>query len=62
MVTSTERVHFRLIQMPCCDHLFCNVNPRFPSYCPACGKGVYPEVKGAVLLEDQNAILKLNMK
>lgn len=55
---STERVHFRLIQMPCCGHLLCWVNPRFPSYCPECGKGIYPEVKGSVLLTDDSAILK----
>lgn len=54
----TERVHFRLIQMPCCQHLFCNVNARWPSYCPNCGKYVYPEVKGCALISDDSAILK----
>lgn len=54
----TERVHFRLIQMPCCQHLFCNVNARWPSYCPNCGKYVYPEVKGCASISDDNAILK----
>lgn len=55
-----ERVHFRLIQMPCCSHLFCNVNPRLPSFCPACGASVYPWVKGCVLVSDENASLKYN--
>lgn len=55
---STERVHFRLIQMPCCGHLFCNVNPRLPSYCPQCGKSVYPKVKECVLISDDKATLK----
>ncbi len=58
----TEKVHFRLIQMPCCSHLFCNVNPRWPSYCPACGQSVYPEVKGNALISDENAILKYKEK
>jgi len=53
-----ERVHFRLIQMPCCGHLFCNVNPRLPSFCPMCGKGCYSQVKSCVLLSDENAQLK----
>lgn len=55
---TTERVHFRLLQMPCCQHLFCNVNPRLPSYCPACGKSVYLEIRGCALISDDNATLK----
>ena len=58
MSKTTERVHFRLIQMPCCGHLFCNVNPRFPSHCPQCGTFVYPKVKESVLISDAEAILK----
>lgn len=54
----TERVHFRLIQMPCCKHLFCNVNPRLPSYCPECGTHVYAEIRACILISDDNAILK----
>ena len=57
-MSTTERVHFRLLQMPCCGHLFCNVNPRLPSFCPACGKAVYPQVKGCALISDDNATLK----
>ncbi len=57
-----ERVHFRLLQMPCCSHLFCNVNPRLPSYCPACGTRVYPEIKSGVRISDENAWLEYEEK
>lgn len=53
-----ERVVFRLFDMPCCHFLLCWVNPRFPSHCPECGKLVYPEIKGAVVINDQNATLR----
>lgn len=52
-----ERVHFRVFVMPCCGHMLCWVNPRFPSYCPECGNHVYPGVKGAVTLSDDDARL-----
>ncbi len=58
---TTERVHFRLILMPCCQHLFCNINPRWPSYCPNCGKHVYPGVRSGALVSDPNATLKYDM-
>jgi hypothetical protein len=57
---TTERVPFRLLQTPCCSTLLCWVNPRFPSHCPECGKGIYPEIKGCVLQSDENATLKVN--
>lgn len=57
MAKCYERVHFRLIQMPCCMHLFCNVNPRWPNYCPNCGSHVYPEIRGCALESDQDAML-----
>lgn len=57
-----QRVEFRLIQMPCCLTLLCWVNPRFPMYCPECGKFIYSEVKGGVLEKDINATLKTNIK
>lgn len=57
MITN-ERVQFRLIQMPCCQHLFCNVNHRWSTFCPNCGSNVFPEVKGCVLISDPNAQLK----
>lgn len=42
---TTELVHFKLFRMPCCGHLLCWVNPRFPSYCPECGVHVYPSIR-----------------
>ena len=57
----TERVHFRLIAMPCCGHLFCNVNHRWPSFCPQCGKMVYPQVQGGVRISDPDATLTYDM-
>ena len=38
MAVTNERVHFRMIEMPCCQHLFCNVNHCWPSFCPNCGR------------------------
>lgn len=55
---TTEKVEFRLIQMECCGHSLCWVNPRLPSYCPQCGKLVYPAVRGWVTLVDREATLK----
>lgn len=57
-----ERVHFRLILMPCCGHMFCGVNPRLPNYCVECGTRVYPEVKSSVLVSDDNAGLKRRLE
>ena len=62
MKTTTERVNFRLIHMECCGALLCWVNPRFPMYCPECGKFCYPTVKGWVLQTDDEAFLKLRIK
>ncbi len=57
-----ERVHFRLLQLPCCGHLFCNVNPRLPSFCPNCGKGIWPQVKTCAIISDDEAVLKYDEK
>ena len=54
----TERAHFRLLNMECCHILICWVNPRFPNYCPECGKFVYPGVKEWVVTEDMGALIK----
>ena len=40
-----EIVKFRLFSMPCCGQLLCWLNPRFPNYCPECGKHIYLEIK-----------------
>jgi hypothetical protein len=52
-----ERVPFRLIQTPCCNTLLCWVNPRLPSHCPECGTFIYPQVRGGILVTDENAQL-----
>jgi hypothetical protein len=53
----TERVHFKLIIMPCCGHNLCWVNPRYPTFCPECGKLIFNEVKQEVRISDADAIL-----
>ncbi len=56
-----ERVHFRLIQMPCCGQLLCWVNPRLPSHCPECGTSVYVKLKfdgSMILISDETAWLE----
>jgi hypothetical protein len=55
-----ERVNFRLIQMGCCGHLLCWVNPRFPTFCPQCGERVYPTVKQWVHQHDDEAVLEIH--
>lgn len=42
---ANSRVHFRLIEMPCCQTLYCHINPRLPNYCPECGTRCYIQVK-----------------
>ena len=56
---SIQNVEFRLINMECCGHLLCWVNPRFPTYCPGCGKMCYPAVRGWVTFKDDGATLQL---
>lgn len=53
----TEKVPFRLIRMPCCGHLFCNVNHRWPTFCSECGTNVYATIKSCSLVFDKNATL-----
>lgn len=55
---STERVHFRLIKMPCCGFLYCNVNPRLLSYCIECGTSVISGLREHILISDDSATLK----
>ena len=57
---TTERVQFRLIDMPCCHHLFCNENHRWPTYFPNCGAYVFDKVKSCVLISDSDATLNYN--
>jgi hypothetical protein len=57
-----ERVPFHMIDMPCCHHLFCNVNHRWPSYCPNCGTYVFATIKGCAVISDDNAHLRYETK
>lgn len=59
METHNERVNFRLIQMPCCSHLLCWVNPRLPNYCPECGQlQANISVRANTMISDDEAWLK----
>ena len=60
LTMTTEYVPFRIIVMPCCGHQLCWVNPRLPTYCPECGKIVYPEVRSCVINKDERALLQFN--
>jgi hypothetical protein len=53
-----QRVVFKLIQMPCCGHMLCWVNPRFPTYCPECGTHIFRTVKQGVMFSDDEAVLE----
>lgn len=57
-----EKVRFRLIQMPCCKHQLCWVNPRLPTYCPECGTMVISKLRfdtgENILVDDEGAWLK----
>lgn len=56
-VKQTEYVSFRLLVTPCCGAALCWVNPRFPNYCPECGKSIFPAIRGGVMLHDPDATL-----
>ena len=60
---STQKVPFRLIEMPCCGALICWVNPRIPNHCPECGEHVFRKLKwGGILVEAQEAWLIIDEK
>lgn len=60
---SNYRVMFRLFQMPCCSQLLCWVNPRFPNYCPECGKHVFADLRSeAFTLEHAEGWLRTEPK
>jgi hypothetical protein len=56
MTRTIELVIFRMIHMQCCSALLCWVNPRFPNYCPECGKHVYPDVKKWVVQKSDGTL------
>lgn len=60
MPKTTERVHFRFLQAPCCSALLCWVNPRLPNYCPECGTHIFPAIRSCVLNSDDSAFLKVD--
>jgi hypothetical protein len=60
MAASNEKVHFRLIQTPCCNTLLCYVNPRLPNFCSECGKSIFRDVKGCILASDEEAWLRVD--
>lgn len=53
-----ERVVFKMFSMECCGHLLCWVNPRYPTYCPCCGKNVFTHIKQWVVFSDDEAVLE----
>jgi hypothetical protein len=59
-VSYREMVKFRLIPMGCCGHILCWVNPRYPTFCPACGERVYPTVKQWPTIIDDEAWLEVH--
>lgn len=61
-MASNERVHFKLLQNPCCSALLCWVNPRLPNYCPECGEFIFPAIKSCVTSSDDNANLRYDLK
>lgn len=61
-MATNEKVHFRLLQMPCCRTLICWVNPRLPNHCPECGTHIYPKIRECVLVFDDAAMLRYTYK
>lgn len=60
-ISTTEKLQFRLFQMPCCGHLLCWVNPRLPTHCPECGDHILVRLKsGAHTLDESVAWLKID--
>jgi hypothetical protein len=57
----TERIKFRLIVMPCCQHQLCWVNPRLPTHCPECGALVAMTLRtdpSCIMISDDKATLR----
>lgn len=44
-----ELVMLRVLHCPNCGTLIYWINPRFPNYCPECGKHIYPRKKDILL-------------
>jgi hypothetical protein len=61
MIT-TEQIHFRLFEMPCCGQMLCWVNPRLPSFCPECSNRVLLDLKSGeyTRISDKEATLRMD--
>lgn len=60
MTTTNEKVPFRFIACPECNHQVCWVNPRLPSYCPECGKHILQKLRnGDGIHETRDAWLRI---
>jgi hypothetical protein len=57
-----ERIPFRMFQMPCCGLFLCWVMPRYPAYCPRCGKPALAELRSGehTRVVDDNAWIRTN--
>ena len=54
MTRSHEKVRFTLIQVPCCKHLLCWVNPRMPNFCPECGTAIWLKKVGSHIVQQDD--------
>lgn len=60
MVATNEKVPFRLIACPLCNHQVCWINPRLPTYCPECGKMILTQLRaGGGIIETHDAWLRI---
>jgi hypothetical protein len=55
MTREKQRIHFRLIRMPCCGQTLYWVNSQLPNHCPECGKKL--KFGSQILVDDEEAWL-----
>lgn len=61
MSVTSERVVFRMIQCPKCNHLLCWLNPRLPTYCNECGQMIIGALRtdpSKIVVADHGAHLR----
>lgn len=58
---TSEKVHFRILNMRCCYVILCHVNERLPNYCVECGARVYPQVKQWIESDFPEALLRYQL-
>jgi hypothetical protein len=58
-VSVSEKIPFRLFHMPCCKEMVCWIMPRYPTFCPRCGKHILLELKSGeyTRIIDDEAVL-----